>query len=936
MDNNFIPDSDFIIDDPERSPSSARAKLAAKSIAENIIQKSIEPKKQQQQSDFIPDDQFVSDEDKHGTGLEQFKTFAQKAAEAATFGLSTQALAKSGLADVQAMKAREEVNPESATAGELAGIAGSLLIPGAAELTPVGRLAKAAEATSKAVEPTVGRLVSRIADPSIAPRVNKILSKAGSAAIGSALEGGVYGLGKSISEDALGDHGFNAESLLSNIGLSSLYGGVAGGAVGGILGALEKPIVAEKTVKDALDDIGVEQSNNFVDTILHGSDDTSKKLGIIEGLKKQKGNVKEIQQAANDLGVPVFVGQVSDSGTVQKAWSTISSHSASHLGVEESAKVASAFNTVEKQVGDALGGMAAQQSKAELGESLATTITGKLDNALKPIKELYKMVAEKSQKLDLFDDEKIKILEAMQDLMNKNHFHPESPQGKFISQQMDVLTNLKTYRHLDDYLKTIYKNTPNDFKWVGSALRSTVEDSADNILIDFADGVGAADVTGEIAAQITAARAAKPMYKKLITQMKDLSGILGKKNIHGPEDFFDFVRDVQTPEKIADKLFQKENSRFVKRFQASFPEEWEAIKRYQKGKIFDDALKDGKININKALSKVEKMEPELKKALFTDKELKTFNDARTWIDAFPAKFNPSETDMARSFKSFFENPMEAVKQTARDVVFKKGFEKLGLSSAEKNKFQLLQKVERSKIKMDLNVKDGIKTIFTIGDKTVKAKVPESLSDNDDKIKDKITEYANNPSLFLDEMDKRTQNLYQNAPGVAASFHEAASKATMYLYGKLPKVPEKKPLGRPYKISQADIAKFNKSLIAIHNPTIILEQIISGTVSRDSFDAVKTVYPAIFSKMQHEALNHITDADEDKIKKMPYRIKLGLSMLLGSDLAVGMGSQSIIANQSKFTNNQREDNKMKVTQKGLQSLKVSENLLTPMQRSERKS
>jgi hypothetical protein len=156
---------------------------------------------------------------------------------------------------------------------------------------------------------------------------------------------------------------------------------------------------------------------------------------------------------------------------------------------------------------------------------------------------------------------------------------------------------------------------------------------------------------------------------------------------------------------------------------------------------------------------------------------------------------------------------------------------------------------------------------------------------------------------------------------------------MLLVSKLPQIPTKRPLGIPYKISNADTAKFSRYLDAINNPTKIYDQIKAGNVSADYMEAVKTVYPQVFQKMQEETLQNITELDEDKITALPYKVKMGLSMFLETDLANGLSAQSIVANQASFNQPKGASaGGVKPTQKGLDKITASSMAMTPMQKA----
>lgn len=144
------------------------------------------------------------------------------AARGVSFGLSDRALANTGLVDTGTLKNLEEANPGASTAGELGGLVGSSFVG-------LGEGALAAKA-GEAVGAGVTKLVGETAGMGLAKRV---LAKAAEKSAAGAAEGAVLGVQHPISEDALGESELTAEKLAASVGMSALFGGVAGGALSG-------------------------------------------------------------------------------------------------------------------------------------------------------------------------------------------------------------------------------------------------------------------------------------------------------------------------------------------------------------------------------------------------------------------------------------------------------------------------------------------------------------------------------------------------------------------------------------------------------------------------------------------------------------------------------------------------------------------------------
>jgi len=172
---------------------------------------------------------------------------AAGAARGLTFGVSDQALTKSGLVEEKTLRELKNRNPEASVAGELGAIAGSALLSGGIT-GAAGAGIRAAGATGRVAENLAAKGVSKLlkegASKSLA---KKILEKSVPQAAGAAVESTFYTTGQLISEDALGEADFNAENLIATLGPGAILAGAVGGAIG-TAGALVPVVKKGKVV----------------------------------------------------------------------------------------------------------------------------------------------------------------------------------------------------------------------------------------------------------------------------------------------------------------------------------------------------------------------------------------------------------------------------------------------------------------------------------------------------------------------------------------------------------------------------------------------------------------------------------------------------------------------------------------------------------------
>src|SRR6185437_6209699 len=187
----------------------------------------------------IPSDdeiQSYNDQQEYGTGVgNAAKTFGEAALGSLTLGGSRVLENAMGVTTPEAQAARAKYNPVSRTAGDVAGIGAGIAMTGGAEglaeapfeaadlANPIGAIAKAGAKTSAAVSSAI---------PEGQSIASQLASRALSTGAGSAVEGAAYGLGQSVTEQALGDPDLNAEKVMSNVGYGALFGGALGSALG--------------------------------------------------------------------------------------------------------------------------------------------------------------------------------------------------------------------------------------------------------------------------------------------------------------------------------------------------------------------------------------------------------------------------------------------------------------------------------------------------------------------------------------------------------------------------------------------------------------------------------------------------------------------------------------------------------------------------------
>lgn len=897
--------------------------------------------------------------ERYGGTSGELKAAGLGALSGATFGLGTLALTKTGILSPEDAAGYREVNPDAYTTGEVGGAIGSMLIPGpnlvkGADLARKGLTAAALKALPEAT--TLG---------------GKVAQRAAAGAMGSAVEGAFYGAGTLINDHALGDPDLNAEKVMSTLGYSAAFGG----AIGAVLGPVEAALA--KKAGGIVSELDAAAPANPAANLRMAVDDVNlvapeRKQGILDGLKELKPNSKEIESAAAEIGAPLLEGQISASKHIQKLESTLM-QSPSPIGIARQQMAQQGFDAAETALKDAVG-TGNMMSRADIGNALKESLTTKFEAQAKPISQLYETIKQSTDHIPVSQRAKSMIKTNIGKM--EDYKFTGSMAQKIGDKAMGFLDSIKT---VDDIkrAKTILRQDIPATAPVGerAAVERVIEkltDLEENTIIREAERMAkeAADpaLRDNILSLIKDRETANSAYKVLREKMGDVAEVLGKKRVGGVGDFVNFVDDL-TPEKLADKLFAKKNSEFLKRFATEFPEETKLLFDFEKDKFLTKAMRGENLDpkaLVKELTKFEKDYPEIYNLMFSKEQATKIKAAKTYLDSLPEKFGPSGTPEALEYRKYFTDVFDAGRDiaagagagaamggplgalvggavgalgTQRTLLRDYGIEKLiqatvrGGEGSPELLMGKLSTIERT-INKTTNAIDRLsRKVIEVSGKTVDA-LPgavilmnqEEREKKYEKVKEQIEE-TNSPDTYLEKVENSTKAMYDAAPTITGSMQMAMTRATEFLRTKLPAPGAYAPLSNPLKPSNAEISKFLRYYEVVENPVIVLNQIKTGMLTTESMETMKTVYPGLLAEMRTAVIDKITNK---KAQDIPYQTKVMLSFFLEQDLVYGVASNSIMSNQTSFAGpSAKQDDiqtaiaQQKPSQKGLQSLTLSE-------------
>jgi hypothetical protein len=244
----------------------------------------------------------------------------------------------------------------------------------------------------------------------------------------------------------------------------------------------------------------------------------------------------------------------------------------------------------------------------------------------------------------------------------------------------------------------------------------------------------------------------------------------------------------------------------------------------------------------------------------------------------------------------------------------------------------LAALERVAQKVDKAIESGVATLVRGGVKAsyvgrgeVAAGLSRMATNTDpkefEKTAKRLTELSQNPELIHDTLNKSTADLYEHAPDTAGAANMAQAVAIHYLASKLPHHAKAGPLSKPMKYTPLEIGRFNRHKEAVHNPLSIIKKAAAGTLMPEHVEAVKTVYPALFGKIQSSVMGGLPKDPS----KVPYPSRRGISLILGVPADGSFLPQSVQANQAVYAAKQAPPTPNKAA-----NLTVSNRMLTPQQ------
>lgn len=828
--------------------------------------------------DFIPADEFVSDEDKYGGLGGTLAAAGLGAARGISLSASDLALTKLGLMTPEELKGYQAANPIASMGGEMAGTAASIAYAPEAALAkvilPAAGIAKIGSAVTKGALKlgTEAKAASKILEKS---------AELGAVAAGSAVEGALYsGISSAIHETALGDPDLNGEKILSNFGYGALWGGGLGGLVKGA--SMSIPPAVEAT-RDGI----VRLRNTLIGT---GKEDA----GVVGKLFPNAKFTEAIKNRTIDLD---------KHGTNQVIRDVTAALDDTHHNIQTAVKELNSKIRPEEATN-----LVNATDPIKIRNGLDLTIS-ELDTTIKKIRS----------EPELYDQAYARELELQRDGLKK--LLPKADEQITKPKEYNEFTGVETPEEIVKFAEP----APNID--IYNKIRETKQALAAS---EFKSKTPGLKETNSIQ-EISAAR------KAIDSIIKDpeVFGELGTR-LAEHDDFlhnlYKFIAPSGKPATELQKAFMVKTGTGIKASWKFDPKKVEnVIKKSElhidaqnKMKLLDDYhefIKTAPDHIEKTLASVpnESINTSALDDLIEKSQNTVLEGQKTYITAnqnAQKAFGLEEKALAGIA---LYNPAFALAVGAYKAI------KDPIKTAHQ-----LSELERLINKSSNLIGKGVKKVFDKSEKILPTMVGPSAKFSDEerqkkfkKTHETLTQLNNDPVGLIDRMYEKTANISDSAPRISQSLQLASIRANQFLASKLPFKPDNNPLEEDYLPSKADMQKYERYEDLVENPMKALDHIRNNMVTPETVETLSVVYPKLYDEMKLRILDEVTERVAKK-EKLPYQLRQSISMFLQTPIDSALQQQSILLKQQTFPMvlAQQANEQVKIKQAGMDNMDIS--------------
>lgn len=824
-------------------------------------------------------------EEKYGN--ETAKALLYGGLRGASLGISDAILTKTGLAEPEELSAIKEYNPVASNVGEIgATIAPVLLSGGTGGVAAISRkmlpslLNEGAEYVGK-------RAASNIA--------SSVAKKALEVGVTGAIDGALMGIGQTVSEAALGDAEFNAESLLSNVGTGALVGGglgVLGGASFEYIKKASKGVLgqAKKKIIDSLD---IPESEKQSLIRQSASDE------LIEKSSRMFDEDTEIKAAAQRLGLSTPPSGVMSNSNITKGLEASLEDSPSLAGMLVQNETRPFKDELRRNV-EGLVEAGVEKTAYDAGEEVKKELYQGINERLRPAQDGLKTIYNTFGEFDVSE----RVNKTLSNRIAKSDLYKLSLDKGLVDNIQNTIANVKTLNQANIFKKQIGKQLAAEFRKpernmavidILDDVYSTMSRMEEKAISDAAKTLGPKTGVKAEKEALNIYRESMQRYRDIYKDYGPIADQLGIK-LKSPDVFLDTLSETPN-EKIQRKLIDLNDYDSAKKLKMKYPEIFD-IGRKRKLAELADKIKGpkGDISLRKFVTAVDKMSPQQQEILFgfDGKMKQRISDLKKVIRKIPDDANPSRTSINFSFMDML-NPVFQGKELARYAVYKGGDK--AIKDYLLKVTPALAAIESSANKQKGKIANSVSGFFKASGLGVTAGSLEAFSDKDmEKAKESYEAVQSNPEEIINQYVRNNKQLMEAAPETANALQQRIIAGVQFLQHKTPH-RDQDYIGEKLQPSRSELMKFHDYVTAVEKPQVIYEQLKQGYMNPNTLETLRVVYPKTYENIQAEILARMP-------KNLTRAQKIQLQPLLGSKVTPAMDYKNLMILQGKTPGSQQ--------------------------------
>jgi hypothetical protein len=741
------------------------------------------------------------------------------------------------------------------------------------------------------------------------------LAQIGSSAVKAAAENAMMNGTDQVARMFAGDPNQSVESALTEVGLSGLLGGVAGGAIGSV-SPLWKATAGPK-VTQFLDLI--QNKANGVDGIVPNELQSAFQRSGIE----VPGEIKAL---FSDSPIAKEIGQnLMEAGTTSGTRARVSFD---QFKENLSDSIINAFGKTPDHV-EALENL----SPFERGKAIQGRLKEELNNLIKPVQEEYSKFEKTFGKVDISPEIKSSIADKIGQTALEEGWDKAASDAnlKLKDKVIEALNKQENANDLKKFLTNLREDNPfgSDTYRAAKLMSEHIKDGQEQALRNavvksFKESGMMAQPGSNINAEqlgenlIDKYDATRARYKDLRGHIDDLNERLHVGKYYGPDSFVKAMEEMD-PETFARRLGDKNDAGLINLLNQKTPETANMVRDLHVDNLLKTAAGKarGEEGLNaKALVKAYKsLTPEMKDFVSQGMNKQKIDALSDIIEKIPDRKNPSGT--AGTLDNLWKSapngalalvsalsghgPMVSlISSTLGNTVLREGTDaiKLGLLkflgsgqhiSAEG--FKGMVNVISNIAKGESRTVNAVKNIFKAGE----AVIPQKLVP-DEKKREMLKKRIDDLSQNQEKMGNIGGEASYYIPDHTQHMNFVAGTAIQYLQTLKPNTTPAGPLDSKPIPNSTQIAAYNKALDIAEQPLMVLNSVKNGTVNIQDIAALKTMYPSLYNNLSRKITETMT-AHLAKGQSVPYQTRMGLSLFLGQPLDTTMTPQSLVSLQT---------------------------------------